>query len=1283
MNPVVRHFLPSVVRGVYRFDVEFASVTNDEELQRFTSRKLRFLPLSFSAELVRRVRLAPDLPRNEQQLVLPRGMLDGTKAVARRAQRFFEQHRHYFANALDDATGEASGHNFLEIEFVKRILAPLLNPRGLLAVCPQREVGPYLIDFALEGQDTKLALEVDGFEKFSSRDDLDSFVERQNHITSQGWRVFRYTYSQILEAPAATLREVHDLLKQDPRLRGFLNIRWEPGGLVDPDDRDTAWNAVELVNAFYRVQDHFAEVAIRDDRPTFVVKDGLGLGFPFVAAAISALFEFLQGVEALMDVRLGMPTVRVTGPQLPADWEVPFHPAVSLSPAEQGDARLIDGPTTRGTRSHLPAPPAMAGAVSFRKGLSVSDAQERCQQFCNSVFGYPKTRPFQDRVLQRVFDGQPVVGISATGSGKSFCFWLPALLKPGLTLVVCPLRSLMRDQIMALRSYGIASAEFINRDVSAAAQRRIFNEVRLGYVRLLYVAPERMRLRSFMDQLKRLQQDVPVNFLVIDEAHCISEWGHDFRPAYLVLPSLYDALARANPRLGLIALTATAGQLVEQDILHVLKLRGGPDGSVVRDPRVDRLRFSYQILPVEAGMTKSELFRRVLNEHLPKALRQPSLDRLLQLRHGDGDKSVGIVFCIYADPHGQHSTQDGVAHYLFESKQVLEPHPGGAQLEFAKEAFSTGRVRGFCSKTPTLCPNCSSYDYSRMVIDLAEEEEVPVEDEQADQDEEPPGERHCAWCGLVFGRENVVKPDQWDKVLEANQIAFKESRLDILVATKVFGMGIDKGSVRFVVHTALSSGLESWYQEVGRAGRDEQRAHIVLLFDPPTASCHEELNSGTSRRPRCTTHYNCPHGRESLCDYGKQHMFIRSSYPGVESDAVAALHVLLKLLAARTHRQSPQLEIPSHHQWLSRHELAVYRLKALGLIDGYHVDYTHGHHPRFVITPNSVLSHDVLARIAELESRMVEGVGQHFSYCATRSDRPVAEQLTAVDERYSNLERLNSRAANRLRNNVYFRRAVEAFRLVYRYLLVLLDHAYEEVWKMRYDMLWNLYTLATARQCRRTIYLPGLRGERVEPGYRCGCCDVCCPGLEFRAERIPPQLTTVPEEQEAELRELYATGRFDLPALSRLREVFADYPTHQYHEALGVLEGSPQNLPALFFAQVFSPAEYYEGNAKRLLEAANRRPLPLGDVKALYGSTRREHRPRLLLTLNETHTACACVEGWRFLAEEARNVEHEPIPEMRLLREYLEFMLLVQVDLPQITDSMRHKVAELKEAMHA
>jgi ATP-dependent DNA helicase RecQ len=945
---------------------------------------------------------------------------------------------------------------------------------------------------------------------------------------------------------------------------------------------------------------------------------------------------------------------------------------VSVSLVTVTDAADFDLQSVLETRASLPAPPIAAEVVSFRRGQSADEVQEGCLHFCASVFGYKRTRRFQGRVLQRAFNGQPVIGISATGSGKSFCFWLPALLKPGLTLVVCPLRSLMRDQILALRNHGIASAEFINSDVGAAAQRRILNEAKLGYVRLLYIAPERLRIRRFMDQLRELQQVVPINFMVIDEAHCISEWGHDFRPAYLVLPHVYAALAEENPSLGLIALTATAGQLVEQDMLEVLKLRGGEGGNVVRDPGADRRRFSYQMIEVPPG-EKTEVFRRVLSDHLPKALRQRSLRDLLNLRHGDGDKAVGLVFCIYADPHGQHSTHDGIAHYLHVTKAVVEPDPQNGSLEFAEAAFSTGRVRGFSSKTPTLCPNCYSYDYSRLDIGPNDDEEALPDDEAADPAGGPPGMKQCANCGYTFPAASAHVPRQWTAVTTENQVAFKESRLDILVATKGFGMGIDKASVRFVVHTALPSGLESWYQEVGRGGRDEERAHIVLLFDPPTESCRTALAG--DRRPTCT-YWNCPHGRDSLCDYGKQHVFIRSSYPGAESDAVASLWVLAQLLAAT----GPQVQIPSSRAWLSRHELAIHRLKTLGLIEDYVVDY--GQPPRFTLARGTALEAAAPAALAQLHLRMESRLEQHFTRCTDRAGRDTVQELERVSGKYRKLEDLESRAANRLRDTIPFGTYAPLFDLVYRYLLVLLDHTYDEVVTMRYNMLWTLYTLATSQKCRREDILPHLL-ERVQEGYRCGCCDICCPSLEFADERTPPQATLLAAEQENELQQLFASGGFDLSVLSRLREAFSDYPTHQYRQALGVLEGSPHNLPALFFAREFAPTEYYLGHARELLEAANRRPVALSDVRALYASTRTEHKAELLHTLNEAYSACASVDGWRFLAEEARKAEYEGTPQLRLMRECLEFMLLVDNEMPKASESMRRKVGELEEALYA
>jgi len=132
----------------------------------------------------------------------------------------------------------------------------------------------------------------------------------------------------------------------------------------------------------------------------------------------------------------------------------------------------------------------------------------------------------------------------------------------------------------------------------------------------------------------------------------------------------------------------------------------------------------------------------------------------------------------------------------------------------------------------------------------------------------------------------------WDKIISSNQVDFKNSRFDILVATKGFGMGIDKSSVRFIIHTALSSGIESWYQEVGRAGRDNERAHIILIADPPNDACRKELEKmDGAKRPQCSWAGGCQCGRKSICDYGKQHIFIIRSYPGANVIDLSRIYI--------------------------------------------------------------------------------------------------------------------------------------------------------------------------------------------------------------------------------------------------------------------------------------------------------------------------------------------------------------------------------------------------------
>lgn len=179
-------------------------------------------------------------------------------------------------------------------------------------------------------------------------------------------------------------------------------------------------------------------------------------------------------------------------------------------------------------------------------------------------FGYSTFRPGQEDIISALMQDQDVLGVLPTGGGKSVCYQLPALLKPGLTIVISPLISLMHDQIDSLKQHGIA-ADFINSTLSQQEYAEIRSRLRRGDLKLLYIAPERLENRSFIEEVSRL----PLTMIAVDEAHCVSQWGHDFRQSYRQISSFIDALPQ---RPTIAAFTATATELVRQDIIEQLQL---------------------------------------------------------------------------------------------------------------------------------------------------------------------------------------------------------------------------------------------------------------------------------------------------------------------------------------------------------------------------------------------------------------------------------------------------------------------------------------------------------------------------------------------------------------------------------------------------------------------------------------------------------------------------------------------------------------------------------------
>lgn len=1285
MNSLARHFLPSVMRGVYRYDGALSGSQTEEEFEHFVRTKLRFLPRNVPEEIQRRATTGNVFDAIARIHPLSRESQDASQ----RAKAFFRQHP-YFGNALVDdklATDAElkDATNYLEIQFVKKVLAPSLTEVGLLAVQPQRRIGPFSIDFALEGT-TKIALEVDGFSKFESRRDLDSFTERQNFITREGWRVIRFTYGQIMDRTAITASEFQAILKGDAELGRFLNSKPQTSLFSQQESFGTDWPVVEVVNAFYQIQDCFVDYALSNDseRDGISIADGFEYEFPFVAAALSSLYEHLDGLAEIMDVDFQLPVVEVLGADFPASWEGRLHRNVQIGRIATSTAFRIDRDSVQERSAAVPQPPCNADEVEFRRGLSLEAIKNALQYVTKNIFGFPDgSKPFQDRVLQRVFNGRDVLGISATGSGKSFCFWLPALLKPGITFVVSPLRSLMRDQRLTLEGYGIASADFINSDVDPLTQRRILEEIKLGYVRLLYISPERLRIKTFVAELARLREVVPINFIVIDEAHCISEWGHDFRPSYLKIPFLRDAASQPRSCIPLIALTATAGPQVEKDILGILRLKEGELGDVAREKLSDRERFSYQVAAVSDNSNKAARFYSVLKDDLPRALEKKTIQTLLAATNKRGDKSLGIVFCIYADPHGKQTLTDGIAHYLFETMKLLEPtashqvvRPGIKQ--FRLDAFSSGKVRAFSSKEPTLCPKCYSYAYS--ALSRAERDDADDVDDEERAPQNKAGLKKCADCAHEFAEDNAVKPPGWNELTKKNQTDFKKGTFDILVATKGFGMGIDKSSVRFVVHTSMSSGLESWYQEVGRAGRDNERAHVVLLVDPPNESCQNDLlekfNKTGIARPECNFQSGCTFGKSGLCDYGKQHVFITGSYPGVERDAVGTLRVLAKIIQSSEEGGTDVVSITTSPAYMSRDELSIYRLSVLGLVRDYVVTY--GGRQHFDVTVADIIQSRSGMDANQIEAEIARRLGEYFAHLKNKRDQSITQGITRCRQEYRSLESMKDWVA---KSDAYIGHK-GLFDVVYEHLLLLLDHAYRFVLQVRYEMLWNLLKLATSTDCRRAAILPRF-GDEIEQGYKCGCCDICSPSLSFLDIRATPKTRPSDTEKEIALDRVLAEDAFDIPTLKGLSDAFREYPDSIYRRARSVLEGNPGSLPALFFTREFSPAAELEGNAKRLLRTANQRPVVLDDIKTLFVTSPGVFKPDLLLMLNESDTATDSIEGWEFLADEAAKPQHRRNPSVELMGEALEFLVAVHHITENETQRLQDKARKLEAVFNA
>ncbi len=323
-------------------------------------------------------------------------------------------------------------------------------------------------------------------------------------------------------------------------------------------------------------------------------------------------------------------------------------------------------------------------------------------------FGYSEFRPLQEEIIGRVLDKKDSLVLMPTGGGKSICYQIPALMFDGVAIIVSPLISLMKDQVEALRSNGIL-ADVFNSSLSQEEERAVIDRAIKGQTKLLYLSPERL-----LSVAQGFLREVNVSMVAIDEAHCVSMWGHDFRPEYTQLA----IFRKGMPEVPFIALTATADKTTRKDILKQLGLI---------DPKTFISSFNRENISLE------------VRGNVPKKSKMLEISRFVQNRPND----PGIIYCL--------------------SRKGAE--------EMANELKESG-------------------------VKIA-----------------------AYHAGLDAETRSKIQED------------FINDRIQVISATIAFGMGIDKSNVRFVIHNNLPKNIESFYQEIGRSGRDGTPATSILYYN--------------------------------------------------------------------------------------------------------------------------------------------------------------------------------------------------------------------------------------------------------------------------------------------------------------------------------------------------------------------------------------------------------------------------------------------------------------------
>lgn len=544
--------------------------------------------------------------------------------------------------------------------------------------------------------------------------------------------------------------------------------------------------------------------------------------------------------------------------------------------------------------------------------------------FLNNIFRFKNFRNGQKEIIIRALQLKNTIGLLPTSAGKSLCYQLLMFIQPSPIIIIEPIKSLIVDQYFNLKErFLIDRIGMISSDQDYNERENIQIKFRDGYYLAFYLTPERFQISAFRDYLMKFIEIRPISYAVIDEAHCVSEWGHDFRTSYLALSKTIRKYCNHNGYIPcLYALTGTASEVVLRDILCDLEIIDEEREAVIRNYSFDRKELIFNVVKCSSN----NKFYRMIEIFKDLSFKLSKKYSIQSLNDFFSKKTIGgLIFC----PH-VNSTDFSVSEINnrlgrelnLTSLKSIETNEHNINCPRCNAAMRlrTNRYNGTKFYGCSRFPNCRGTLDLQFVSNKSSNSKINIFKE----------------IGMYAG--TAVKgfdKFKWETYKNEIQMKFIKNEVSCMVTTKSFGMGIDKHNIRYTIHINIPHSIEGFYQEAGRAGRDNQEAYCYILFSDDNPELSDKFLDITKKADEIwKMNFN-----NDNSDIGRNLYFQREAYIGLQDEKEKVKEIfrnsIIHYLKNLKDNEAKAITIPNR----AKIEKYVFRFQNFGLVDDYTVDF--------------------------------------------------------------------------------------------------------------------------------------------------------------------------------------------------------------------------------------------------------------------------------------------------------------------------------------------------------